>query len=93
MRDEHAGAERLAGRVRAAAAGVARRWIDAMAGAAERAGQSPERAAERAREAFARIEGGLGYSRLAGDTSVFERALAELPATLGAELRPPGSPA
>lgn len=68
--------------VRTKATAVAALWVGAMAAAAERGGRPHAEARGRAEDAFARIEGGLVFSRLFGDASPFERALAELPRQL-----------
>ena len=57
-------------------------WVDAMTVVARDAGARPAMARRRAEDALVSIQGGLIFSRATGDTKPFERALADLPATL-----------
>ena len=57
-------------------------WVDAMTVVARDAGARPATARRRAEDALVSIQGGLVFSRATGDTKPFERALADLPATL-----------
>jgi TetR/AcrR family transcriptional repressor of lmrAB and yxaGH operons len=66
-------------KIRAQAGRIATRWVEAMAAAAVRAGADQQDANVRARQALVQIEGALVVSRVLGDTSVFEQALAGLP--------------
>jgi AcrR family transcriptional regulator len=68
--------------IRASAAEITARWIDAMATAAERGGADPAAARLAAEDAFIRIEGSLVLARLRGDPTAFRRAMAELPRML-----------
>lgn len=57
-------------------------WVAAMTAVARDAGARPQAARRRAEDALVSIQGGLVFSRATGDTKPFERALADLPATL-----------
>ena len=68
--------------VKEQAAGLARRWVSAMAQAAARSGASPAEADRRARSALVSIEGALVVSRVLGEPGVFDRVVESLPALL-----------
>jgi len=58
-------------------------WITALSEVLIEAGQTPETARHRAEDAIMQIEGSLVLSRCFGNTQSFQRAIANLPMTLG----------
>ncbi|MFC4068962.1 TetR/AcrR family transcriptional regulator [Actinoplanes subglobosus] len=78
--------------IRSRAAALATAWLTAMSDVARRAGASPPEAERRARAALVRVEGALIVARVLDDTTEFQLALADLPATLLGETPSPPPP-